>query len=70
MMMIPHRIALTVKFLVILAVASSALASAGCGGDNPSSLAGTIDLPDKKVAPPPVLKAPANNKANPKKSNR
>jgi hypothetical protein len=70
MMMSPQRLALTVKCLMIFAIASSALASAGCGGDNPSSLAGTIELPDKKIAPPPVLKSPAKNKANPKKSNR
>ena len=62
-----RRIARPVKLLTIAAIASAALAAVGCG-DDPSRLAGTIDVP-KRERPRPDSKGTIIKKDDPRTSN-
>lgn len=59
----PSRFVQKFRCLMVVTVATAAIASAGCGGDNPSNLAGTID-PQPRPSKTPSAKAPSPDKVN------
>ena len=73
MMIRPCRLVLTVEFSMIVAIASASLAFPGCGGDNPSQFAGTIEPEPKRSKSPdaksPDTKSSTKDKANSRDSN-
>jgi hypothetical protein len=65
---ISRRLRKSAQAILSLVIASALFLVPGCGED-PSRMAGTIELPERKVGPPPDAKSFVKDRATPKNPN-